>query len=250
MALPGIQIINTTLDLGSSVTADIILHFTPTAGLTNTVTDFEAFIASVPIASFTADAESFSSSDGLDSAPGGKSTIRGSFGGGGNPIIIAFLEAIEQDEFCFIPTISALAIPNEANWYASPNIGGSHTSPFVNTLIPNENEFHGEVTNENASFALEEIRNGVLSINEFFVNTNYNLIKNPVSEQLKIKLNDSSTYSQVTISIYSIFGQQVFIKNIQNPIHEIVLDIQLRSGIYVLNIRDERGYFVDKIIVK
>lgn len=247
---PGIQIIDTTLDLGSSVTADIILHFAPAAGQTNNVTHFEAFFASVPIASFNADAESPSSSDGLDSAPGGKSTMTGSFDAGGNPIIIAFLEAIEQDDFSFIPTISALAIENEDNWYASPDIGGIHSSPFVNTLIPDENEFHGEVTVANAEFALEEIRNGILSIGESLFGANYKLIENPVSEQLKIRLNSSLSFTDVTISIYSLSGQLVFKRILQHPANEIVLDHLLNSGIYILNIADSKGFYIEKIIVK
>jgi len=247
---PGIQIIDTTLDLGSSISADINLHFTPAANQTNTITFFEAFVAGVPITSFEADAESPSSSDGLDSAPGGKSTITGSFDGGGNPIIIAFLEAIEQNEFCFIPAISALAIGNEDNWYASPDIGGTHNSPFVNTLIPSENEFHGEVTTANAEFALDEIRNGILSIGESLISDNYRLIENPVSEQLKIKLSQSISFSNVELSIYSISGQQVFNRILKNPTEEIYLIHNLKSGIYILNIIDSKGFYREKIIVE
>jgi len=247
---PGIQIIDTTIDFGSSITADINLHFTPPANQTNNIAFFEAFVAGVPIALFEADAESPSTSDGLDSAPGGKSTITGSFDGGGNPIIVAFLEEIEQNEFCFIPAISALAIENENNWYVSPDIGGIHNSPFVNTLIPVNNELHGDVTMANADFALEEIRNGILSIGESLSSENYKIIENPVSDQLKINLQSLESFDQIEISIYSLTGQRVYNRLFNNPAQSIFIDHRLTSGIYLLNIIDSSGFYREKIIVE
>lgn len=246
---PGMQIIDTTLDLGNNVTADIILHFTPASSQTINVTDFDAFFNAIPIASFDAEAESFPSSDGLDSSPGGMSSISGSFDGGGNPIIIAFLEALEQDEFSFIPTLSALAIDNEDDWYVNPDIGGIHNSPFVNTFIPVGNEFHGTITSENADFALAEIRQEVLSVGDNLVNNKYKLVENPVIEQIKIRLNPSLSYNHIEAVIYSISGQQVWYKKFQNPTNEIILNHNLNSGIYILNILDSEVNYTIKIVV-
>ncbi len=242
---PGMQMINTTIDLGSGVTADIVLHFTPEAGETNNVTNFAAYFVGIPIASFEADAEAFGFTDGLDSSPGGKGDITSGLEGIDNPIIIAFLEALEQDEYSFIPTFSALAIDSENDWYALPNIDNS---PFVNTYIPTENEEHVTITQENADFALEEIRQ-ILSINDEVLTNKYLLVENPVKEQIRIRLNSSQSYTNLDLAIYSITGQQLLHQKHQNPINEIVLNHKLSSGIYILNIIDSEKNYTVKVVV-
>jgi hypothetical protein len=248
---PGMQVVDTTLDLGTGITADVNLHFTPTASQTNNVTTFETFLIGIPIAFFGADAEAFAFTDGVDASPGGTSSISGALGdGNGNPVIIAFIEALNQDDFSFIPVISSLAIDNEDDWYAIPDIGGTHTSPFVNTYIPDENEPHVTVTAASAAFALEEIRNGVLAISDLDISEKYTLSENPVSEQIKIKLDASFSYSELTVTIYSISGQQVFSEKIATPEGEISLNHSLSSGMYILNLADADGFYNLKLVVE
>ncbi len=244
---PGMQMIDTTLDLGNNVTADIALHFTPEAGETNNVTSFTGYFVGIPVASFDADAESFGFMGGLDSTPGGMESISDGLEGIDDPIIIAFLEALEQDEYSFIPSFSALAIDSENDWYTIPNID---SSPFENTYIPTENEIHVTLTQENADFALDEIRDGVLSINNNEVYNRYRLIKNPVGEQVKIRVDASQSYGNLEIAIYNISGQQVFQNYVQNPTNEIVLNHILSSGLYVLHIIDSETSFTIKLMVK
>jgi len=247
---PGIQVVNTNLDLGAGLTADVSLHFTPLSGQTNNVTNFESFFIGIPVDTFTADAASFATSDGIDSSPGGTSSISSALGdGGGNPIILAFLAALEQDDYSFIPTISSLAIDNEDDWYASPDIGGIHNSPFVNTYIPAANEPHVTITQQNAQFALDEIRNGVLEVGDVRFSEKYTLIQNPVSDQIKLKLNTSYTPSEVVLSVYAISGQQVFSKKLDNTTDEISVNHNLSSGIYILNIKDSEGFYNFKFLV-
>lgn len=247
---PGMQVVDTTLDLGTGLTADVILHFMPMASQTNNVTTFNTFLIGIPIASFGADAESFAFTDGVDAAPGGISSISQALGdGNGNPIIIDFINALDQDDYSFIPVMSALAIDNEDDWYAIPDIGGIHTSAFVNSYIPDENEPHVTVTAANALFALEEIRNGVLAVSELGISEKYLLSENPVSEQIKIKLNASFSYSEVNITAYSISGQQVFSEKIENAEGEISLNHSLSSGIYILNLADADGFYNLKLLV-
>jgi hypothetical protein len=239
---PGMQVIDTTLDLGGFITADIRLHFTPEAGQTNMVTEFESFFLEIPFDYFSADAESFPFTDGVDSSPGGMSSISESFDGSGDPVIQAFIDALDQDEFSFIPTISALAIENEDDWYVSPDIGGIHNSPFVNTFIPDENEFHGTITEGNANFALDEIRNGVLSIDgNDLLNNRYQLIENPVSGQIRIFLNPSHLYSQVGISLYNGIGQMVYHEQFDEVQSEILINQDFSSGIYIVRLTDDMG---------
>lgn len=246
---PGMQVVDTTLDLGGFITADIRLHFVPEAGNMNMVTEFQSYFIGIPFDSFDADAESFPFTDGVDSSPGGKSSISDSFDGSGDPVIIDFINALEQDEFSFIPTISALAIENEDDWYAIPDIGGIHISPFVNTHIPIENEFHGTITAENADFALEEIRNGVLAIIENNLGNRYRLIENPVTEKIRIKLDLSQFYSNVEISIFDVSGKRVFFNIQSDPNGELNFEHQLTPGIYIIKIVDTEGIFNFKIIV-
>jgi hypothetical protein len=203
---PGMQVVDTTLDLGGFITADIKLHFAPEAGQSILVTEFQSYFMEIPFDYFSADAESFPFTDGVDSAPGGMSSISDSFDGSDDPVIQDFIDALEQDEFSFIPTISALAIENEDNWYASPDIGGVHISPFVNTFIPLENELHGAITEGNANFALEEIRNGVLSIDDFnLLNSRYVLMENPITDRIRIKLDSSQSYTHLRAMISQTF---------------------------------------------
>jgi hypothetical protein len=247
---PGMQVVDTTLDLGGLITADIKLHFTPEAGQTNMVTEFESFFIGIPFDYFSADAESFPFTDGVDSAPGGMSSISDSFDGSGDPVIQAFIDALDQDEFSFIPTISALAIENEDDWFVSPDIGGIHNSPFVNTFIPAENEFHGTITVGNANFALDEIRNGVLSVDGIdLMNNRYRLMENPITNRIHLKLDPSQDYQNSNISIFSITGQQVY-SNVFNRQDEILINTNLNTGIYILNIVDQIGTYSMKIIAE
>jgi hypothetical protein len=247
----GMQVVDTTLDLGSGLTADVTLHFTPNAATSHNVTSFDSFFFGIPVDSFDAVAESFSFTDGVDSAPGGTSNISAALGGGGasNPVIVAFIAALEQDDYCFIPGISSLAIANEDDWFAAPDIGGTHTSPFVNAYIPSENESHVTVTAESAAFALDEIRQQVMGVSDYMNETRYVLAKNPVSETIIVQLNSAFSYGDVVISGYAISGQQVWHQKINNPTHQIIMNHSLESGIYFLNIEDAQGFYSLKLVV-
>jgi hypothetical protein len=249
---PGIEVINTNLNIGTGVTADVNLHFTPLASQINNVTTFNSFLVGIPVATFGADAQSFATSDGIDASPGGTGDIASALGGAGttNPIILAFINALDQEEYSFIPVLSSLAIDNEDNWFATPDIGGIHNSPFVNTYIPNNNEPHVTVTQASAQFALDEIRNGSLGLVDNDFSQKYKLTQNPVSENIQIKLNNASNYSKVIISVFAISGQQLSSDQFVNPTQEINLGHSLSSGIYLLNIKDLKGSYNLKFAVK
>ncbi|MFT5983040.1 MAG: hypothetical protein ACI9RM_001481 [Ulvibacter sp.] len=249
---PGIEVINTNLNIGTGVTADVNLHFTPLASQINNVTTFNSFLVGIPVATFGADAQSFATSDGIDASPGGTGDIASALGGAGttNPIILAFINALDQEEYSFIPVLSSLAIDNEDNWFATPDIGGIHNSPFVNTYIPNNNEPHVTVTQASAQFALDEIRNGSLGLVDNDFSQKYKLTQNPVSENIQIKLNNTSNYSKVIISVFAISGQQLSSDQFVNPTQEINLGHSLSSGIYLLNIKDLKGSYNLKFAVK
>lgn len=246
---PGMQIVDTTIELATGITTDIIMRFTPEASATNTVVRAETFFFDDPLDLFTADAMSFDFTDGVDSAPGGTSNFSAALGEG-NPIITEFIEAIEQDEFCFIPTISALAIDNEEDWYAIPDLEGIHNSPFVNTHIPDSNEDHVSVTSESIAFALDEIRNDPLSIDDFLTTSRYRLLQNPVGNQIQIALHPTLRYTDIQIKVYNTTGQQVFASSYKNPSSQIVIEQNLKTGVYFIQIEDSEGNTQLKLIKK
>ena len=243
---PGMEMINTTLDLGATITADIKINFTPEAGEFINVTNFSTFLAGIPIASFGADAESFSFSDGVDSSPGGKSDIASGLGEVDDPIIIEFFENLEQSEYSFIPSVSAMAIENENDWYATPSLDNS---PFVNAHIPDANEFHVQLTEQNVAFALSEIREGPLSIEETAY-ANFYLVENPVNEKLIVRLGSNNNNSNLEVLVYNTSGQLVLAENIFNPSEVLSLNHYLNSGIYILIINNNNHFFQTKFIVK
>jgi hypothetical protein len=247
---PGVQVVNTTLDLGSGVTADIILNFTPPASQTNTVTDFASYFIGIPLGGFSADSQAFSYTAGVDAAPGGLATFSSSLSGSTDPIIIDFVNAIQQDEYCFIPSISSLAISNESDWYATPDIGGVHSSPFDAYFIPQNNEPHTLLTPENAQFAIDEILNGSLGIQDLQLLTKYSIARNPVSEQVEILLNNQASYQDVVIQVYAPTGQLVYAIKPSLSGNNIIFPAPKEKGIYVVKITDSETVFTKQIVVK
>jgi len=247
----GMQVIDTTLDIALFTTADVNLHFMPAANENINVSFFETFLLGSSVDLFSADASSSAVSDGVDSSPGGTGNISSALSGAGNnQVIMDFIAALEQDDYSFIPTISALAIENENDWYVAPDIGGIHNSGFVNTFIPDVNESHTEVTAASAAFALAEIRQQPLGVSETDLANKYLLVRNPVGQQIQLKLDASVAYGSVEVSVTAITGQQLFSKKVLNPSQEISIDHTLTSGIYLLNIRDADGEYHLKFMVR
>lgn len=246
---PGIQVIDTTLDLGATVTADVRLNFTPAAGQTNTATFVQTFLVGIPLNLFTADAESFAFTDGVDAAPGGTSSISTALGdGGGNPVILDFIAALDQDDYSFIPTLSALAIEDEDDWYVAPDIGGIHTSAFVNTYIPDVNEPHVTVTAASAQFALDEIRDGALGVNDQLGLAPYQLVSNPANEVIQLRRR-GILEAPVEMAIFNLAGQQVMPAVVLEN-KEVQLQHGLTAGLYVLQLKSAQDSYSIKLVVK
>jgi hypothetical protein len=246
---PGTQVVNTTLNITTGVTADVNLHFTPASGQTINITSFDSFIIGIPAGSFDAEGQSIDI-DGVDSAPGGTSQISNALGGAGtNQIIIDFINALDQDDFSFIPTISALAIENEDDWYAIPAIGSAHTSPFVNSYIPDENQSHVEVTQEHILFALDEIRQNLLGSTGTTLHPIFKLVQNPVDKEIELIIPASVT-EEATISIYDQLGQQLAQQTFKTSGNRITIAHHLASGIYLLKVSHKAGNQTLKFLVK
>lgn len=250
---PGIEVLNNTFNVPNVplTTVEIALHFTPAANQTNEVSKSITRVFGIPQDSFSANSKSFSYTDGVDSAPGGKQDIQAllSAGAQGNQLLTDILNAITQSEFCFIPTISAMAITNENNWYANIDIPNTHTTAFDAWYIPNTNELHVTPTQANIDFLLPEIRNQVASLSDSVLNKKYRLKSNPIANELVILLDESFKYPKIEISIYGINGQHLLQKTFANATDNINIPVQLENGIYFLEIKDNQNVFTKKIIV-
>ena len=139
-----------------------------------------------------------------------------------------------------------MAIENENDWYATPNIDNS---PFVNAHIPDVNEFHVQLTEQNVAFALSEIREGPLSTEETAYG-NFYLVENPVNEKLIVRLGPNNNYSNLEVLVYNTSGQLVLAENIFNPSDILSFNHYLNSGIYILFINNNNHFFRTKFIVK
>ena len=237
---PGMELINRTFDTGLvnvpifgdvPSRAIISVNFTPLKNQNITVTDFVGqanIIGWNTIYSFNATGESTSSSDGIDSAPGGLFDLD-SFDDGSNALITEFVDNLNTQYFDFIPTLSGLSI-SDSDWYTIPIAANS---PFDDVFIPINNEPHVTITEANANFALAEIRQGALSILDF--NTiNIKLAQNPVSNELNI-LSDE-TLPNTKITIVDITGKNVYNETITLE-NKTTIPLQLASGMYIINLR-------------
>lgn len=247
---PGMELINHTFDTGQvggfDTRAIVDVHFTPVANNNLQVTDFAGQVNLFgwnTVYPFDASADSPTTSDGLDSAPGGQFDLY-SFDDGSNALITEFVANLNSQYFNFIPTLSGLAINNEPNWYAAPNV---NDSPFDNTYIPNSNEPHVTLTAANVAFAISEIIPQPLSNPTFITNT-FKIERNPISETL-VLLSDTS-YNNVNISIIDLTGKNVF--NINTNLNtRTQIPLNLESGLYVLTLATQNQLvYKTKIIVK
>jgi len=115
---PGAEIMNSSLDFGSDVGADMRLHYTPVSNTSNYEVDYiQPTYAGSPFgAAYYTYAESPAITSGLDSAPGGSVLFESFFGSDPTGIQLQILDALLLDAFSFIPSLSSMAI-DEADWY-------------------------------------------------------------------------------------------------------------------------------------
>ena len=244
---PGITVVDTNLEIDTVTDVDVALKFTPAASQTNTVTDVTVNFFGFPINTYQTTAQSPNNTAGVDSAPGGTGSISDALGdGGGNQVLIDFINALQQDLYSFIPTMSSLAI-NNPDWFATPNL---NDSPFVNFYIPNDNEPHVTVTAESAQFALDEIRDGVLSLGENQFSNQFILAQNPVQKSINIVIPNNTLSQTLTTTVFSITGQRLMQKTWASPSKELTWNHNLSNGIYLLKLDNGFSTQTIKMIVE
>lgn len=230
---PGMTVIDTNLPIDATTSVDVALKFTPAAGLTNDATKVTLKLFGIPISSYLAKSKSSTLTAGVDSSPGGTGSINDALGdGGGNQVLIDFINALQQDFYSFIPTMSSLAIDN-VNWFAVPNLSDS---PFEAFFIPSQNEPHVTLTAASVQFALDEIRNGVVGIEDNYNESKILLIQNPVKNVIAIGISRNLSIDKLELNLYSLTGQNLMQHTFYKPERELLLDHNLASGIYFLKL--------------
>ena len=205
--------------------------------------------------------QAFTYSNGVDASPGGLFDLGALAAGmvGTDPTIDAFFAALSTDYFNFIPAVSGMALstnPN-INWFQNINLGPGDTpwdgttitnsqTPFVNWYMPDDNEPHVTLTQQNVAFAMSEIiQDNTLSINTHEVDF-IKLKNNPFSNILTIL--SSQTINNATVSIIDVTGKVVY--NSQQTIKtETPITLEIASGIYILSIKTkDHSVFNTKIV--
>lgn len=230
---PGMEVVNTSIEIDALTDIEIALYFTPTAGQTNTVTDVSTFFIGIPISSFSADAESPTTSDGIDSAPGGTGNISAALaGGGGSPVLQEFIDALNQDEYSFIPTMSALAIDTD-NWHGPADISAS---PFDNIEASTVNSGHVSLTQSMANFAIIEIF-GSLSNDDFSANRTPVVI-NPVQETIEVYLPQTWQQNSVGAKLFSLDGRLIAEREWASVEQNLQWNQPLPQGVFLLELQN------------
>lgn len=241
---PGMDVMNYTLNLTDSQRVIINLKYTPPAGASNQVSRIRVqqfFIVWLTIIENLANAQSPSFTSGLDTAPGGQFLIEGLTGTTtGNPQLDDFLDNILVDRFCFIPTLSSLAITASNNWY-SPT--ANLTTPFDNIFVPSVNETHVQGTTENITFIINEIINPPLSNTQFTEESIQ--IKNPVSNEVEIY--SENPQENIAICIHDITGKLVYKLDAISWQGNYTIPVNFQTGIYVVTISNGEQKIIKKI---
>ena len=228
---PGMEVVNTSIEVDALTDIDIALYFTPEAGQNITVTDVATYFIGIPVSTFSADAQSPGSSDGVDSAPGGTGNISAALaGGGGSPVLQEFIDALNQDEYSFIPTMSALAIDTD-NWHGPADLAAS---PFDNIEASTINSGHVSLTQSMADFAIIEIF-GSLSNDDFTAVVGPKL-RNPAKEAIELYLPQTWQQSTLKAYLYSLDGRLIAEKEWEGVTQNIQWTHELSQGIYLLEL--------------
>ena len=150
--------------------------FMPYAGQTSEIVSAKAQTQAVfwvTVDTYTADAKQDTSSDGADTSPGGLFNVIGllddfEIAPEYEDLLQDALATVNAGVFNFIPVTSAMALYNQPDYYYQFNLGAgdipwddtlttNSETPFVNWYMPEENQAHVKLTEENVAFALCEI---------------------------------------------------------------------------------------------
>ncbi len=240
---PGMEVMDHVFDVTDSQRAVINLHFTPEAGTMTEVSHFQGQVKVFGVWITVYESEAMSEapidSDGLDSSPGGKFDVTSlSDLAGSNAMLTEFFQNLNINYFSFIPTRSALAMEDSADWYA-PATGAT---PFAAISTPTGNENHVTLTTANLAFALNEILNPLSVPNQPLAGID---VKNPISNEIVIKSSTELTNAQ--ISVFDLSGKVIY-DSAHNIIGQLSIPLDIEDGIYLMRISHQNGSVVKKVV--
>lgn len=245
---PGMSVMNHTFNSSSTQRAIIKVNYAPLKNQTLEVSNFKAqqwILFWFTGYSSAASSKSTTTSDGLDTAPGGRFNLQQfAAAAGGNPILTEFVDNLNIMYFNFIPAVSSLAI-NTNNYY-SP-INSSSVTPFVAYSVPTVNEDHVTLNTQNVVFALNEILTDQSTLAVQQNALNQISIENPVKNKLRIKSN--TLLKDVDISVTDATGRKVFTTKKQNLQGLVEIPVNLQNGLYIVTLHSGKDSSVKKVIV-
>lgn len=246
---PGMVALDHTFNTSSSQRAVIKVSYTPVKNQTLEISNFKGqqkiFIWITGFSS-TASAKSPSTTDGIDSAPGGRFNM-GQFAAttGDNPLLQEFVNNLKIMYFNFIPAFSSLAVNSTTDYYAP--INSSSTTPFAAYSVPVVNEDHVTFNPDNVTFALNEIYADQGQLGTQPNQLQQLVIENPVKQTLKIRSNYKLINAEVTLSDLS--GKRVFNKTFKTIFGNLEIPATMLKGIYILTITSGKEIITKKVLV-
>lgn len=246
---PGMTVIDHTFNTSSTQRAIIKLNFTPTKNTTAEVSNFKGqqwILFWISVYNDTAKAKSPSTSDGLDAAPGGRFDVS-KFADvtTGNPLLTEFMSNLNIMYFNFIPAVSSLAVSNNAGNYYS-NINASSVTPFAAYHVPNTNQNHVTLDQQNVLFALNEILlPPTMATGEHVLSADI-MVENPVKNSVRIKT--SKPLRNVELTITDVSGRNIYITQQKQINSDFEFPAVLAKGSYLLTISYEGGKITKKLM--
>lgn len=266
--VPGDDLIDSSINIALFTDLVTNVSFTPLASTGGSPTvdtvsfiDITVFGGSVLVGgSKSANSQGTLFSDGIDAASGGLfdiSALTSDIDATG--IAGDFLNAFNSDVFSFIPSVSGMAlnvIDNEVDWFHNIDLGDPSSNgdtlnetPFVNWYMPDDNENHVQLTEQNVAFALSEIIPETLSNLAF---ENENLIRigqNPIDNELVILT--GNPIEGATVVMVDITGKIVYNTSFDSLSGRVAIPMNLDSGLYVMSVVTKNSLkYRTKIIVK
>ena len=267
---PGFNLLDDsfTIDAGTLTVADLLLNYTPaTASGSQLVSDIAITVFGIPFISSSANSQAFPYSDGVDAGSGGLYEMSLIGGGTGSGLINDFVTALNAEFFNFIPSVSSIALEITANgeidWYHDINIGSGSpptaapgeandasdvidNTPFINWHMPDFNEEHIDLSEEAVVFALDEIISGTLNTSSPELHT-ISLEKNPVHDRIGFITSESVINTE--LKIFDLSGRQVMYESLGTLTGTTHVRVALSSGIYILKLESEQGFYTTKLVV-
>jgi len=96
---------------------------------------------------------------------------------------------------------------------------------------------------------VDEIADGTLATDRFVDTIDITIFPNPTENEINIQFLETINIEMV--SIYDIFGKEVFTKKIQSPDGKLILNPNLSTGLYIIKLNtSEKGSISKKIIIE